>query len=799
MQQSIVEIIHRLSFELSGKGLDEAIRKLKEQAAGVDALKSKEEQLNTAIQQGNKLSVNEMQRLSNERAKVRKLIDDETAALKNNFTQNKALQAAMQQEIKVMQALTIELDRLKEARANAGSRNEVRRIEQQMSNAIQSSSAILSKGVIRQFTEFNSVGGAFNQILRELPNAGISARTFVLSLTNNVSYLGEAFARARAEGQSWGQILKGGIASSLFGLVGIINIAITALTFLALEYDKNSREAEELEQDVDNLTAAIADQIKTVRELADLRREANATLSPSEAAEKRRIQLLKAQGATEEEIFSAEQKLFKLRSQNRRDELNSLDNVISRTGELFDFYNKQGLTQETVNERVATELTPTILENAESTPEEARKQAEAVVQSYRERNGKIITLEKQRLQVLQDINDIDSERNINIIEFQKKINGEIEKEEKKKPRNINVRVKPNLTLAPPTELVDEEAEFFRKITEYVDTIEGVLRKKGIAIDVPLITGLENDISQPSGSFRTQPTGEQTDIKENALLGLSSDITKKQIADQKEAESAEDKIQQQRLTRIRETIDAYKDLASTVAQAFDVVIESQIRSLDTEISLREKRVETARALAERGNAEILQEEENRLNESLRQREIAARRQQTINAALIVSESLVAVASAAAQSKAGAIVIVPAVIAAIAAGFAAVTTLSQDSTPSFADGVIGFRGKGTGTSDSNIARISNGESVITAEGTSKNRALLEAINKGYEFNIPQLRDFASPATGLATKIELTTLESKMDGIIEAVENNGFKQNISLDERGFSLFQEKKMRKQKAFHKR
>lgn len=48
------------------------------------------------------------------------------------------------------------------------------------------------------------------------------------------------------------------------------------------------------------------------------------------------------------------------------------------------------------------------------------------------------------------------------------------------------------------------------------------------------------------------------------------------------------------------------------------------------------------------------------------------------------------------------------------------------PRFKEGVIDFKGKGTGTSDSNLALISRGESVITAKSTSKYKAALEAIN-------------------------------------------------------------------------
>lgn len=50
------------------------------------------------------------------------------------------------------------------------------------------------------------------------------------------------------------------------------------------------------------------------------------------------------------------------------------------------------------------------------------------------------------------------------------------------------------------------------------------------------------------------------------------------------------------------------------------------------------------------------------------------------------------------------------------------------PAFKDGVIGFKGKGTGTSDSNPVKISNNESIITERGTLSAPIALDAINRG-----------------------------------------------------------------------
>ena len=70
---------------------------------------------------------------------------------------------------------------------------------------------------------------------------------------------------------------------------------------------------------------------------------------------------------------------------------------------------------------------------------------------------------------------------------------------------------------------------------------------------------------------------------------------------------------------------------------------------------------------------------------------------------------------------------AVIAA-AAGAIQIATIEAQPIPQFAKGVVALQGEGTATSDSIHAKLSKGESVITAKETSKHKGLLEAMNKG-----------------------------------------------------------------------
>ncbi len=70
------------------------------------------------------------------------------------------------------------------------------------------------------------------------------------------------------------------------------------------------------------------------------------------------------------------------------------------------------------------------------------------------------------------------------------------------------------------------------------------------------------------------------------------------------------------------------------------------------------------------------------------------------------------------------IIPAALAA-AAGLAQAAIVSSQPTPKFKDGVINLQGAGTGTSDSIDAKLSKGESVMTARETHEHMPILQAI--------------------------------------------------------------------------
>ena len=120
-------------------------------------------------------------------------------------------------------------------------------------------------------------------------------------------------------------------------------------------------------------------------------------------------------------------------------------------------------------------------------------------------------------------------------------------------------------------------------------------------------------------------------------------------------------------------------------------------------------------------------------------------------------------------------------------------------SFAEGVIGLNGKGTGTSDENVALLSNGESVMTAKETKESNAILWGVRKG-KYNDAWLRNIESGKmqtvnTTVATpasivNVDNSELASKIDKLAsatqanaEAIERISVQTSVSIDSEGFT----------------
>ena len=218
------------------------------------------------------------------------------------------------------------------------------------------------------------------------------------------------------------------------------------------------------------------------------------------------------------------------------------------------------------------------------------------------------------------------------------------------------------------------------------------------------------------------------------------------------------------------IKLYEDVRDAGVQAYESIAAAQQVQLDKEIAYTQQRLDYAQKLALRGNTEQLKIEQERLDNLEKQQREAAARQQTINTALQVSYSLVAIAKAVAEG--GGIfsaATVAAVIAALASGYALAKSLN---TKGFSEG--GYTGDGGKHEPAGV--VHKGEFVINKENTARFKPILEMINMGV---IPTAR--TAEINNGGQYIGRGEFNKKMDSLIETVENIHFAAENRLDRNG------------------
>ena len=276
-----------------------------------------------------------------------------------------------------------------------------------------------------------------------------------------------------------------------------------------------------------------------------------------------------------------------------------------------------------------------------------------------------------------------------------------------------------------------------------------------------------------------------------------------------AASDQDDEDKKKMEKLIAYANAIQGLASSVASFWQQVNAAEAAALDRSIGLQNKRVENAKELAEKGNAEYLEMEQKRLDDLERKREENARKQLAINNALVASQALVAAITAIAQavstgSPLAAIAAVAAVIGAIGAAFSFVNSL-QPQEPGFYEGTEYVEGKGAPAGKDQVrARLHVGERVVTAKDNADywntlsaihNRTVpAEALNQFVEAypngGFPMV-DFGrlSVATDGKLGSDNTELLGRVDKLNETMENvvDGLSEigvNVRMDQEGFEV---------------
>ena len=215
--------------------------------------------------------------------------------------------------------------------------------------------------------------------------------------------------------------------------------------------------------------------------------------------------------------------------------------------------------------------------------------------------------------------------------------------------------------------------------------------------------------------------------------------------------------------------AIENIIKQTAQMVKELISLAIAEVDGQIDAQKDRIERARDLAEFGNAEQLQLEEERLLELNAKKQKFVQTQQALDLIMIISQSMLAIARAGAEGGALAPFTIASTLIALAIGIISAKAQAQSLAGGFAEG--GYTGDGSKMDVAGV--VHKGEFVISKDKTARNRNLLDAIHTGRTLS----PDLLSQKMVL---VENKTMDSRLHSIEKAI-NKQNRMSVSIDEKG------------------
>lgn len=284
----------------------------------------------------------------------------------------------------------------------------------------------------------------------------------------------------------------------------------------------------------------------------------------------------------------------------------------------------------------------------------------------------------------------------------------------------------------------------------IQTLQGELQKaivqgneKAVDEAIKAIQKVEEEILRFKLSIGDKSAVEQfLEIREDRRAKIESDIQSTfarisatiKAADEKrreeektaEAQAAEDRIA---------NINKIKAAATGAIDSLSQLNQAQVDQLNNALQFQSERVSRFEELAKTGSARQVIIEEERLQKLEEARARAVEKQKRladaqilINQAITISESVKAIATA--FGTAGPLGIIAGIATSAALGIALASAASSvsglfGSLPAFAKGTEVLDGKGTGTSDSILARLSKGERVTDAATNKKVNSVAKGV--------------------------------------------------------------------------
>lgn len=319
-----------------------------------------------------------------------------------------------------------------------------------------------------------------------------------------------------------------------------------------------------------------------------------------------------------------------------------------------------------------------------------------------------------------------------------------------------------------------------------------------------LQNLENEVNALQRRIDARREANQSTIElENELTSVLIDIQKARIDQEiKLIEDSEQKKKQildnEREIRKR-TNDELRNLAIATADLLRQLNEQEIASQKQQLEnfeAQKQRELEVEGLTTDQKLEIIND--FNAKETDIQSEIARRQQQqaVFDKTLSVSQAIINVAQGISGALSAGPVGIP--LAAIIAALGAVQIASIISTPipqapGFKDGVIDIQGPGTSTSDSINARLSKGESVLTAQETKSFKPTIQAIRDG-KISSNSLNSYVDAQGKLQnfnpTKIEIEQVKEMLsasfqmdaDRIVSAIQSQP---NDVWDDKGYRRY--------------
>lgn len=296
------------------------------------------------------------------------------------------------------------------------------------------------------------------------------------------------------------------------------------------------------------------------------------------------------------------------------------------------------------------------------------------------------------------------------------------------------------------------------------------------------------------------------LSEDEWAAAAEKAEKRVIDAQNKVKDAQDAVLKSKVDVITNDISSANDLAQSLGKSALEVIDIEKYKTDALITEQQRRVDAVTKIASEGNAELLKQEQDRLDKLTAAQAKHAQNERAINAVLIASQSALNIVKAIgavieASDKKNVVSFVVSIIAAaaaVAAGIAAtISAVSKQNSGGFYKG--GFTGDGKDHEEA--GKVHKNEYVMDAKTTRKlGKGNLDKLRRG-EITMADVDYHGMHAdanyirrSGIERQYDMHRLESKMDLVAEEIRNKEV-MGMTADINGFTIHS---MRRQAHYNK-